>query len=170
MINVNELSILAREAGICEEWGDRLLSVMSVDQLLEMYVRGIDFCLSENFPTKEYLVKHAEGKLGEYGIYVNANMSSVNGRFLVLLGDSAGAIRIDGHEVSQVFVKHNSKAKLSVEGNAFVVVDCFDDSIVEIGAVGDSKVLVNVYRNAKVEFESNDKAYVKVVKKGKDTY
>ena len=35
----------AKKKGICEEWHDRLLDTKGKDELIKMYLEGIDFCL-----------------------------------------------------------------------------------------------------------------------------
>lgn len=49
----NKLAEMARKAGICEEWFIRLMYTEDKDKLIKMYLEGIDFCLSNEYPDNE---------------------------------------------------------------------------------------------------------------------
>jgi len=164
-----EILIGALDKNICKEWA-AMLPNADINQLLKMYIDGIDFCLSNDFPSKEFLKDKAGDLLPDYGIFVDENVSLRNPEKTVLLGSCGAVVLFCDYVVSQVFIKHASTASIDVTDNAFVVIDLFDDSILNIQAWGNSKVLVNVYGNAKVEHEVSGKAYVKVVNKLKKTY
>jgi hypothetical protein len=77
---------------------------------------------------------------------------------------------VQGYAVSQLFVKHSSKATINVFDDAFVVIDCFENAVLDIKASGNSKVMVNVYRYAQVTHNAKDNAIIKVVHKNKNSY
>jgi len=159
----------ALEAGICLDWAKKISDSAGRDELLTMYVKGIDFCLEKEFPSNEDLLKFGGDDLVKYGIYVNGQADQSR-EFVVLLGASSGNIIIDGYSVSQIFIKHQSKALVAVKDHSFVVIDVFDNSALSVKASGNSKTLINVYGNAVVSHTAIDNASVKIVQKNKATY
>ncbi|WP_114937579.1 hypothetical protein [Mucilaginibacter endophyticus] len=160
----------AKIAGICDEWAGLVGSTDSVDELLQLYKKGIDFCLEKNFPSNKDLLRLGGNRLTLHGIYIDKDVTACKGDFIVLLGGSSAKVEIDGYEASQLFVKHSSKAKISVYDNAFVVIDCFDNAVLDITASGNSKVMVNVYQYAQVTHNAKDNSIIKVVHKNKKSY
>lgn len=160
----------ARESGICEPWAEKILQAQSVDDLLELYLSGIDFCLSNNFPSNKDLLRLGGEKLKEFGIFIDSNISSANTPHTVLLGASKAQLTADRYSVYQIFLKNTSQAEIVVKDHAFVVIDCFDFTHLNISSFGKSKALVNVYGQAQVHHFSVDDSYIKVVHKHKRTY
>lgn len=161
----------AQEKGICQPWVELIAGVQGVDELLQMYVDGIDFCLTNNFPSNDDLLRLAGNRLPDYGICVDKQRLALkNSKFTVLLGESEAHLQSTGFTVSQVFVKHTSFTEVVAVDNAFVVIDCFDNSKVDVTAYDHSKVLVNVYGEAKVSHHMEGDAVIKIVQKHKNTY
>lgn len=165
--------ILAKEAkkkGICQEWLDQLLLTDSIDSLLEMYLKGIDFCLSNDYPSNEVIRQNFIGKMEQHGIFLDTRFSLTNIRKVVALGESSGSVEIGACNTSEIFVKHSSQVSITARENAFVVVDVFDQAKVVIHAQDSSRILVNKYMGASVEITQDEKAHVKMIEKHKKTY
>lgn len=160
----------ALAAGICEEWAVFIANTDTVDEFLKMYVKGIDFCLEKNFPANDDLVNLGGDRLEQYGIYVDRVVDYPAGDFLVFLGRSEGPVIANGFSVSQIFIKHECDISLKVADNAFVVIDCFDNSKLDVTASGNSKVMINVYGQAQVSDLKYNDAIIKIVHKNKPTY
>lgn len=62
---VQQLKEDGKAKGLCRMWQMKLKTGLDYEQLIQLYIRGIDFCISENYPT-----------LDLYG-----NTSKVNARF-----------------------------------------------------------------------------------------
>lgn len=165
-----ELAEMARKAGICKEGFERIASSESIEELLFYYIEGIDFCLEHDFPSKEYLKEKGEGVIEKYGIHIDSEVKSRNARNMVLLGDCHAHCVYDTYTVGQLFVKHSTVATVEASDSAYLVIDCFDNSVVNVVASGFSKVLVNVYGNALVEFEEKEASQIKVVRKESKSY
>ena len=164
-----ELAKEAKKKGICKEWHTELKHTEDVAGLAAMYLSGIDFCLSNDYPSNDYLRKHFKGKMEPYGIHLDDNIQVKNERKVVALGTCTGIIEIGEYNVSELFVKHNSDLVLVVRDNAFVMVDMFDDSKLNIIAGDNARVCVNRY-GGDVEYESYGDSYVKFKEKNKKTY
>lgn len=172
MENTNQYILAkAKEAGICKDWADKLATTTDIDALLKMYIDGIDFCLAKDFPSNADLaIIVGTAKLTKHGIYIDECASLVNPRTLVLLGACEADISVGNFMVSQIFVKHKSSGTFRISGNAFIVIDCFDQTELNVQASGDSKVLVNVYGKATVAQTAIEEARIKIVNKHKSTY
>jgi hypothetical protein len=158
----------AKASGICDEWAEMISGTDSIDGLLAMYRRGVDFCLEKNFPCNEDLVRLGGDRLAAHGIYIDTAVDLPKNDFIVCLGKTAGIIYADGYQTTQVFVKHTSNMTVIAKQRSFVVIDCFDDAQVDVEAYGASKVLVNVYGSATVT-QSGD-GFIKIIHKNKSSY
>lgn len=86
----------------------------------------------------------------------------------MLNGDCKAMLEYDGFAVSNIYIRHNSKASVNVGDHAIVTIDIFDNSYLAIAvAGGDAEVLVNVYGNATVETVGGK---VKIIRTNKNTY
>lgn len=117
--------------GLCSQW-TREWTTSDYDELCEMYKDGIDFCIEHNYPTTEYMKKHFGGVMEKHGIYVDDNVcvDNINHLVYILNGKTNADFKLKDFDVCEVYVRHNST--LNIE------------------CLGQSKVYVNVYDNAKV--------------------
>lgn len=164
-----ELALIAKKKGICQEWFDQMKTLDNKDRLLEMYIRGIDFCLSNDFPTNDYIRENFVGRMEEYGVHLDESLNTANDRRVVALGRCIGRIEINNFGVSEIFVKHESDLIIIAKGNSFVMIDMFDDSKLHVIASADSKVCVNHYGGT-LKTDSSERAVIKVIEKHKKTY
>lgn len=161
----------AKNIGICEEWYQDLKRIDSVESLANMYLNGIDFCLGNNFPSNDYIRANFKGEIEKYGIHLDEEFSSLNGRKVVALGTCKASVEIDEHHVSEIFVKNHSTLNLEAKDCAFVMVDVFDNTKIKVKTFGDAKVVVNRYGDAEIILVTKGKnSVVKIVDKNKKTY
>lgn len=155
--------------GLCQDWQKKLNKQASVKRLSELFIRGIDFCISENYPTLEFMRDNFKGKCEPYGIYIDEYVILINKPDVVLNGKCEADLMYDGFSVSKVYVRHNSKAVIHAQQHSLVTIDVFDDSYTQIITDSGNKasVLVYVYGNAKVESVGMG---IKIVHKNKNTY
>ena len=153
---------------LCDPGAEGIATAKSIDDLLEMYIKYIDYSLEHNFPSNKDLLRIAGDYLPGYGIHIDKGFGQINSRFSVLLGACKASLMYSGYAVAQVFVKHQSTADLVLKDNVFVVLDCFDNSIVSVVAEGNSKITINMYGNAKITKSGN--GTIKIIHKLKDTY
>lgn len=157
-------------ANICVDGIAELRQAKTTDDFLAIYLKYIDFCLSENFPSKVDLLNYGNDRLIANGIYIDSQANLLNKSMAVLLGKSQGEAKYFGHPVGQIYMKDESKLNLHCIDLSFLVIDIFDKSELTIKASGNAKVLVNLYGNAKVFPTQMDKAKIKIVNKLKATY
>ena len=46
-----ELARQAKAKGICTPWHNELQNLQNKEAMVEMYLKGIDFCLANDYPT-----------------------------------------------------------------------------------------------------------------------
>ncbi len=139
--------------GLCRMWQWKLKPGLNMDNLVQLYVKGIDFCISEDFPTLEFMRENFKGKCEEFGIFIDDEISDlVDNPDTVLNGNCKAMLKYSGYTVARVFARHNSEAAVNVANNAIVTIDAFDDTNLVIATAGsDAQVFVNLYGNAQVQ-------------------
>lgn len=164
-----ELAVRARKHGICQKWHDELLSLKDKDKMVEMYLRGIDFCISNDYPENDFIRRYFKGVMEKHGVFLDDAVKVENKPKCVCLGACSGTIVVDDFNTCEVFVKHDSEIVISAKGNAFVMVDVFDNTTVTIHAHDRAKVCVNRYGGTIKHFADGD-AVVKIREKNNKTY
>lgn len=169
MILSKELARQAKAKGICTPWHKELLTLQDKEAMVEMYLRGIDFCLSNNYPSNDFIRTHFKGVMEKHGVFLDDNIKVENKPKCVCLGATCGRVEVNGFEVCEIFTKHNTELNVIAQDNAFVVIDVFDDSVVSIHASDRAKVCVNHYGGT-INRNAMDDAIVKIREKNKKTY
>lgn len=169
---VLELARQAKKKGICKEWYSQLLGVTTLEDLFLMYLEGIDFCLSQNFPSNQFIKDNfSEEDINEFGIFLNQSKFLIDPKKAVFLGACSSSVQVSGYQTTELFVTDTTKLSVLTTGSAFVMIDAFDETIVNLSAVNASRVVVNLYGNAKLNIlEQSTDCYIKEVKKYKKTY
>lgn len=160
----------AKRAGICREWYGKILQAADIPQLLALYVSGIDFCLSNEYPNNRILKEYGGEYLPAFGIYVDEeNAELQNPRRLIALGTTRAAATFREYAMGEVFAKHSAEVAVSAQNNSFVVIDMFDESRVTVKTFGNAKVCIHQYGGT-LSTESAQSAVIKVIDKHKTTY
>lgn len=165
-----ELKAAALRHDLCGPWQRMLDRAPDKATLVQMYMRGIDFCFGWDFPDVSYLERHFKGECEACGLHVNETFRARNLRKAALVGRCDASLAYDGYEVAQLFVKHHSRVRLDVRGHAIVTVDCFDDSRLDIQASDDSQVTVYRYGKAVVTHTARPGSVVAVIDKHRNGY
>lgn len=135
----------AKKKGICKEWHTVLKSQTDRVAMIEMYLRGIDFCLKNDFPTNDFIQAHFGDIAPRMGVFVNSQITVENKPKCVCLGVTFGKVTTNGFNVCEIFAKHDAEINVIAADNAFVMVDVFDNAVVNIHAHDRAKVCVNKY-------------------------
>ena len=155
--------------GLCQPWQNKLRDGVSMKRLVDLYVRGIDFCIKNDYPTLDFIRENFKGKCEPYGVFVDEQELDLrNVPDVVLQGDCKGTLSYSGYSVCRAYIRHNSDATIKVYGNAYLTVDVFDNANLVLAVAGtNARVLVNKYGDARVECSG---VGIKVVFKNKKTY
>jgi hypothetical protein len=165
-----ELAKKAKQFNICQEWHDELKMLEDKRAMVRMYLKGIDFCLANDYPSNDYIRRNFSDIMNEFGAFLDDDIDLVNVKKCVALGTTKGRVEIDNFSVSEVFIKHESALNIIAKDNAFVMVDVFDNAVVMIHAQDNAKVCVNKYGNATIHSNKVGSAMVKIIEKHKKTY
>lgn len=169
METIVQLKVDGVNKGLCEDWQNKLTKASGIKRLSELFIRGIDFCISEDFPTLEFLRNNFKGKCEKHGIFIDHEIKyEQNIPQMALNGSCNAKLLYDQYNVSLLYVRHESKAKIVVKDHAVLTIDIFDNSEIEVESLSHScKAFVNVYGNAKVTITGTG---IHVRYKNKETY
>ncbi len=137
-MNGKELSIVLRELAcsqktpLCAEWTEAWKDNSSLDELLEKYVRGFDFCVKNDYPTLEFSRKEFTEKrdvLHKHHIFLDeeVNIEAESGTY-IFVGDCSGTITFKNFTVGTVYLRHNTKLTVKADDFAKVFVTMYDNS------------------------------------------
>lgn len=160
---------MAVRQGACAAGRDKLAGMTDRNDMVNLYLANIDFCLANDFPENAVIRAEFGDIINDWGIYLDNDFEAQNRPKIVLLGASHGKVEIDDYNVSEIFIKHDSTLSLKASGNAFVMVDVFDDTILEIHASDRAKVCVNHY-GGDIRQECTEHAQIKLREKQQKTY
>lgn len=156
--------------GLCQQYQGLLQGDLSIEELVKLFVGGIDFCVKWNFPTLDFMRERFKGLSEPYGAYVDDEIKDPlrNVPDLVFNGDCKAMTEYDGYSVSRIFIRHNSQCAVNVSDHAMVTIDAFDNTYLAIAVAGsDAQVNVNLYGDARVDCVGSG---IKVINKNKKTY
>lgn len=155
--------------GLCNPWQAKLSKPLSIEALVRLYVRGVDFCISKDYPTLDFLRGNLKGKCEQYGVFIDdVIQSKKNIPDVVLNGDCMALLEYSDYSVSRVYIRHNSKVAINVSDHALLTIDAFDNSNLVVATAGNAaQVNVNLYGNAQVESIGDG---IKIKYKNRNTY
>lgn len=150
-----EIALEAKKKGICKEWFSDMLKLNDVKPLCEMYFRGDDWAMENDFPDLSILRKF-KGNSDKYGLHTDFEGEISNQHQTALFGNSVGTLNYDGYFAGNLIVRHNSKANIVVKDNAFLIVNILDNAEVRITTYGNGKAIVyNYHSTSVVMFDGN---------------
>lgn len=157
---VEQLRKDGTDKGLCRLWQMKLRGNLGTEALVRLYIKGIDFCISEDYPTLDFLRTHFKGRCEPYGVYIDEDMPVLaNKPDLVLNGVCRGMLEYDGYSVSRLYVRHDTEIAVNVSDHAVLTIDIFNKAKLHIAVIGnDANVILNVYGdNATIDFVDGDK-------------
>lgn len=159
-----KLAAEAKKKGICKAWYDELNCYGdNLDKMLEMYLKGIDFCLENDYPDKGIIAKHFKGKMEASGVYLDDTIDVWDVPKVVALGATRGNVHATGYGVTEVFATNDAELDILPKENSFVMVDIWGSATVRVRSYHRATVCVNIYSaNAKVECHRNDDSLIKL--------
>jgi hypothetical protein len=134
----------------------RLVSAKSPEEVVKIYLDEINFCLANDFPSNDYILKHFGDIVRLFNIFIDDEIMILNPKHLIALGKTSGTIKIEEYNVCNVYVKHTSKLKIKSEGHSYVMIDVFDNAVVEVEASQESQICINRYGLSKVISNEQD--------------
>ena len=139
----NLLRNKARQLGLCDQWYKDWNDNETMQQLLEKYLRGIDFCIKHDYPRLEFVREvFPKDILSKNGIFLDSCIDACNLSAGVALGNSMGRFRYIGTSTGTVYVRHSSEVTIEVSGGSKVFIEAYDHCIVRVVADKYSKAFV----------------------------
>lgn len=152
-----ELKDMAVQMDLCQEWTERW-GDPDKDELLEMYIRGIDFCIEHDWPSCTYLKENFDGIMQQHGVFVNDRVCSRNLRQAILNGTTSGEICYDEYSIGAIYVRHRADIVLNFLDQSKGFIEVYDEARVKINNTSDSTVFVYQYGG---DVETTGKVVVK---------
>lgn len=139
----NILRNRARQLGLCDPWYEDWSDNETMQQLLEKYLRGIDFCIKHDYPNLDFARKvFPRDILIANGIFLDSSIDASNLMRSVVIGNSIGVLRYSGNRTGNIYVRHSSEVTIEVTGGSKVFIEAYDNCIVRVMCDKDSKAFV----------------------------
>jgi hypothetical protein len=126
---------------------ERMIAINAT--LFDKYKRGIDFCIEHGYPTLDYIRSHwSKQELMDNNIFVDCKdviCHNLKGTVIVN-GDCDLTLNNDFYNVCDVYIRHNSKVKVTARQWCTVMLNVYDDAEVEVDCSEMAKVYV--YRHS----------------------
>lgn len=139
-----ELKEKAIELGLCEKWQSDWNNP-DKDELVDKYVRGIDFCIYNDFPSIQYMKDNFQGVMDKHGVFVDNIVNIINRNTVILNGECEGEVNYDGISIGRIYCRHDSNIQLNVKDDSKVFISVYDNAIVDIKCQDNAKVYVYKY-------------------------
>lgn len=152
----------AQSLGACQPGLDELKEVGDNKvALCKLFLKRIDFCLENDFPSNDFIREHGKGVMENFGIFLDDAINLTNYRKCVALGVTSGNVLVGSYNVCEIFAKHQSKLHIEATDNAFVKIEVYDDAEITIQAHDRAKVYVKRH-GGKITTAKDGQAVVKV--------
>lgn len=144
-MNVSEmLKDEAIKYGLCVAWTNEWGSPTK-EQLVDMYIKGLDFCILNNYPSNKFIKEHF-GKIAEdKGVYTDKKLDIINPPIAILNGKCTGTITLSGFISRDIYVRHNSRIKIVIKDAAKASIRIYDNAYVTIENETGSRIFAYKY-------------------------
>lgn len=142
--------------GLCEQWTSDWSENRNKQELIEMWLRGIDFAIQHNYPTNEFIKEHFEsGLLKENHIFIDSSFHGLNlDKKVVLCGKSDGVLEFDKFSTCDIYIRHECHAHIRASGCSKIFINLYDGANITIKQMEAAKVYVYLHgSNCHVKYE-----------------
>ena len=158
-MNTKELSRFLRDDArlqktkLCDEWYRQWDLNGDKQYLINLYLKGIDFAIANDWPDLDFVKKNFEKELlRKNSILVDDSFSILNKSIVVLLGNSVGKIRNSGWNICTCYVCHNSIAEITVRNMSYTTIHAFGNATIKIRTEDKATAVVILHSdNAKID-------------------
>lgn len=149
-METKEIYKSAKQIGLSASCKERMSSDLSVKNLCEMYFDGDDWSMENDFPKVEIL-REFKGKSEVFGLFTDFVGMPNNLPKAAFFGSSNIQLIYNEFSVSQLVLRHQTKAKIKASEYAIVVINLLDDAELEIECIENARVEVFSYGNANIK-------------------
>ena len=99
-------------------------------QLIDMYKKGIDFCLQSKYPDNKFIKENfTKDILSKNNMFVDEDFYVLNPENdCVILGESQGKLIFDGYAVRDIYINGNADVEIEASDFAKIFVNVYDDA------------------------------------------
>lgn len=131
--------------GLCAQWTADWQDNSSKDEMVEKFVKGIDFCIGRNWPSTKDIKKYFGDVIHRHGVYVDENVDLTNPKITILNGECVGHINYSWMGNGEIYVRHGSSLYLKVKDFSKVFVNLHDDAELHVECDINAKCFVYQY-------------------------
>lgn len=142
-----ELRNKAVSLGLCDMWQKKWVKDKTPQQLIDMYKKGIDFCLESNYPDNKFIKENfTKDILSKNNMFVDEDFYVLNPENdCVILGESQGKLIFDGYAVRDIYINGNADVEIEASDFAKIFVNVYDDAQVVVTQKKNS--VIHVYKH-----------------------
>lgn len=123
----NMLKEEAMKFGLCVGWANEWGSPTK-EQLVDMYIKGLDFCILHNYPSNTFIKQHFGEIAILKGVFTDMEVNLLNPPTAILNGECSGTIILTGFVSRDIHVRHNSKVKIIIRDAAKAFIRVYDNA------------------------------------------
>lgn len=129
----------AIELGLCNEWQNAWKDGWDKNTLIRKFYDGIDFCLSNNYPSNDFIKENFDRDLLiKNNVIVDEKRSILNAKEAAIFGVSKVIARYNYRAHGRIYIKDNASTDVTAHNNSFVIVHI----------LGNAKVVARCHDNA----------------------
>lgn len=134
--------------GLCTQWQGEW-GQPTDNELIQKYIRGIDFCIEHNYPSNDYIKSNFDVEsLHRNGIFVDETINVGRNnpqRILVFNGRCVGSINVDGFSCRTIYIRGDSCINITAKGFSRTFIRVYDNARVNVIVNGGAKAFVYRY-------------------------
>lgn len=138
-----------RVLGICDRVYNALNKDTTREELIKQWLAELEFCLQKGWPSAERVKEDFGDLIHDYNVYVDEKVELNDAHCVVLNGKCTASLQYGNH-TGRVFVRHETKLKVTAMGTSRVFVSLYDDAEAEITTGAFAKVYVYKHGRGKV--------------------
>lgn len=142
----NDLRAKAIKLNLCQQWQSDWADNKTPQELIEMYKRGIDFGIANQYPSNEYIKANFDrGLLNQNLVFVDEDidLTDAPSGVYILNGECSGTIHIAPWSVATLYLRHYSNVQIEAGDFARVFIRLYDDSDATVSAA--ENAIIKVY-------------------------
>lgn len=131
--------------GLCPKWQRNWAADSSAQELIDKYKKGIDFCIQNDFPSNEFIIRNFSRELLEENlIFVDEYLDVQNAAdgIYILNGSCGGQISFGEWSTATLFMRHDSSVKVYAAPFSKLFIRLYDGAEVDVDASEDASVRV----------------------------
>ena len=141
-----ELRSEAVKKGLCAKWQSDWVDNKTPQELIEMYKRGIDFGIANQYPSNEYIKANFDRELLNRNLVFvdeDIDLTDAPSGVYILNGECSGTIHIAPWSVATLYLRHYSNVQIEAGDFARVFIRLYDNSDATVSAA--ENAIIKVY-------------------------